>query len=97
MLRTRAPVLRFHEAWTRSDGVFDVLAATGRDCAGALQLLPPGAAPDGCNRVGAAPLKDTDVEPILAGVTSDAALGQSQGDDLRSSIAGAQRCRRKQR
>jgi serine/threonine-protein kinase HipA len=74
----------------RSDDAFDLLAAIGRDCVGAVQLLPPGAEPLGWNRVDAEPLKDRDVEAILASVTSDAPLGQGDEDDLRISIAGAQ-------
>jgi serine/threonine-protein kinase HipA len=78
---------RFH---ARSDDAFDLLAAIGRDCVGAVQLLPPGLAPDGWDRIEAEPLKDADVERILGAVTSDAPLGQDEGDDLRISIAGAQ-------
>ena len=78
---------RFH---ARSDAAFDLLTAIGRDCVGAVQLLPPGVAPDGWNRVEAEPLKDADVERILVCVTSDAPLGQGERDDLRISIAGAQ-------
>jgi serine/threonine-protein kinase HipA len=78
---------RFH---ARSDEAFDLLSAIGRDCVGAVQLLPPGAAPDGWNRIEADPLKDAEVERILGSVTSDAPLGQGEGDDLRISIAGAQ-------
>lgn len=78
---------RFH---ARSDQAFDLLAAIGRDCVGAVQLLPPGTGPDGWNRVEAEPLKDADVERILTAVTSDAPLGQSEADDLRICIAGAQ-------
>ncbi|MBU6259782.1 MAG: type II toxin-antitoxin system HipA family toxin [Burkholderiales bacterium] len=78
---------RFH---VRSDAAFDLLAAIGRDCVGAVQLLPSGATPDGWNRIEAEPLKDADVERILQGVTSDAPLGPGMGDELRISIAGAQ-------
>lgn len=74
----------------RSGDTFDLLAAIGRDCAGAVQLLPPGADPEGWNRVDAEVLKDADVDRILASVTSDAPLGQRTDDDLRISIAGAQ-------
>ncbi|WP_428422143.1 type II toxin-antitoxin system HipA family toxin [Methylibium sp.] len=74
----------------RSDDPFDLLRAIGRDCVGAVQLLPPGAEPEGWNRVEAEPLKDADVDRILAAVTSDAPLGQRGEDDLRISIAGAQ-------
>jgi serine/threonine-protein kinase HipA len=78
---------RFH---ARSDDPFDLLSAIGRDCVGAVQLLPPGAEPQGWNRVEAEPLKEADVDKILASVTSDAPLGQHDEDDLRISIAGAQ-------
>ena len=138
-LRTGTPVLRYHEAWVRSDEgralslslpftaglehrgdavahyfenllpdsadirrrlrrrfqarsgeAFDLLAAIGRDCVGAVQLLPPHAGPEGWNRIDAEPLKDSDVEAILASVTSEAPLGQDAGEDFRISIAGAQ-------
>jgi serine/threonine-protein kinase HipA len=78
---------RFH---ARSSDAFDLLTAIGRDCAGAVQLLPPGQEPQGWNRIDAEPLKDHEVEAILASVTSDAPLGPGEGQDLRISIAGAQ-------
>ncbi|MFT3953811.1 MAG: type II toxin-antitoxin system HipA family toxin [Piscinibacter sp.] len=78
---------RFH---ARSDDAFDLLTAIGRDCVGAVQLLPHGAEPAGWNRIEAEPLKDRDVAAILASVTSDAPLGQREEDDFRISIAGAQ-------
>jgi serine/threonine-protein kinase HipA len=74
----------------RSDEAFDLLCAIGRDCVGAVQLLPPGMAPAGWNRIDAEPLKDRDVERILASVTSDAPLDPGEEDDFRMSIAGAQ-------
>jgi serine/threonine-protein kinase HipA len=78
---------RFH---ARSDDAFDLLWAIGRDCAGAVQLLPPDIAPNGWDRVEAEPLEDADVSQILASVTSEAPLGPRGEDDLRISIAGAQ-------
>jgi serine/threonine-protein kinase HipA len=78
---------RFH---ARSDEAFDLLTAIGRDCVGAVQLLPPGAEPDGWNRIDAEPLKDREVEAILASVTTEAPLGQGEDEDFRISIAGAQ-------
>ena len=74
----------------RSDDAFDLLTAIGRDCVGAVQLMPPGVDPDGWNRVDAERLTDADVDRILASVTSDEPLGQREEDDLRISIAGAQ-------
>ena len=60
----------------RSDDAFDLLTAIGRDCVGAVQLLPPGVEPTGWNRVDAEPLKDADVDRILASVTSDMPPGR---------------------
>ena len=74
----------------RSTEAFDLLAAIGRDCVGAVQLLPPGDRPDGWNRVEAEPLDEGQVGRTLAAVTSDAPLGLGEEDELRLSIAGAQ-------
>jgi serine/threonine-protein kinase HipA len=54
---------------TRSTDAFDLLSAIGRDCAGAVQLLPPGQSPDGWNRIEAKPLSPSDVEATLRQVT----------------------------
>lgn len=78
---------RFH---ARSTDAFDMLAAIGRDCVGAVQLLAPGVEPTGWNAIEAEPLSEADVERTLASVTSDAPLGQHDDEDLRLSIAGAQ-------
>lgn len=79
---------RFH---AKSDEAFDLLTAIGRDCVGAVQLLPPGARPAGWDRVEAEPLKDAEVEAILRSVTTEQPLGQAGNeDDFRISIAGAQ-------
>lgn len=77
---------------TKSLGPFDLLQAIGRDCVGAVQLMPEGTAPDGWNRIESEPLDEDQVERILNATTSDTPLGQRQGDedDFRISIAGAQ-------
>jgi serine/threonine-protein kinase HipA len=74
----------------RSVEAFDLLAAIGRDCVGAVQLLPPGDQPEGWNRIDAAPLDERQVERTLASVTSDAPLGLRDEQEPRLSIAGAQ-------
>lgn len=75
----------------RSAEAFDLLTAIGRDCVGAVQLLPPGEDPVGWNTIDAEPLDEAGVERILASVTSDAPLGQGDEEEgLRLSIAGAQ-------
>ena len=76
---------------TKSTQAFDLLAAIGRDCVGAVQILPEGAQPQDWNRVECEPLTESDVERILRTATTDAPLGQHQDDgDFRISIAGAQ-------
>ncbi|MDI1251276.1 MAG: type II toxin-antitoxin system HipA family toxin [Lacunisphaera sp.] len=76
---------------TDSTGAFDLLTAIGRDCVGAVQLLPEGAPPQGYDRVEAEPLDDAGVEQAIgAALTGGRVLGQADEDDFRISIAGAQ-------
>jgi len=75
-IRRRAQA-RFQVASTRA---FDLLAAIGRDCAGAVQLLPPEQEPCDFDRVEARPLSELEIGQRL----------RTQGDDLRLSLAGAQ-------
>lgn len=79
---------RFRTASTRAA---DLLAAIGRDCVGAVQLLPAGQLPDAFDRIDSDALTNTQVAQILRNVTSDPVLGQVlEDDDFRISIAGAQ-------
>ena len=79
---------RFH---TASTDAFDLLAEIGRDCVGALQILPEGVAPMGTQAVQFTPLTDTQVAQILRGITTPSAMGlDAVQDDFRISIAGAQ-------
>jgi serine/threonine-protein kinase HipA len=77
---------RFH---TDTRAAFDLLAAIGRDCVGAVQLLPPGESPADLHRTETQPLGDADVERELAGITLPRAPG-GDDDEFRISIAGAQ-------
>jgi len=74
---------------TASAGAADLLAAIGRDCAGAVQLLPAGTPPPKVDWIESEPLSDAKVERILRNVTSSD-LGDEGAEDLRISIAGAQ-------
>ena len=81
---------RYH---VRSAETFDLLEAIGRDCVGAVQLMPPGQTPIGWNRIESKLLKAQDVEAILRAVPTTAGplSAQSEDDeDFRISIAGAQ-------
>ena len=88
LIRRRAQT-RFQAA---STSAFDLLAAIGRDCAGAVQLLPPDQLPSGIDRIEARPLTDKDIGQRLRAVTAAPAPGSLdlEADALRLSIAGAQ-------
>ena len=76
---------------TPSAGTFDLLAAVGRDCVGAIQLLPLGSEPAGWDRIDAQPLDGAGVERLIdTAVAGQRALGQADEEDLRISLAGAQ-------
>jgi len=82
---------------TRSTQAFDLLEAIGRDCVGAVQLLPINQEPISWNRVEATRLNDAEMEQLLQAVPSSPPLGHHDGnhghehdDDFRISIAGAQ-------
>ncbi|KML55808.1 toxin HipA [Burkholderia cepacia] len=68
---------------------FDLLAALGRDCVGAVQLLAEDDAPTGLDRIDGTPLSDEDVARVLD-QASGVATGAEDDDDFRLSLAGAQ-------
>jgi serine/threonine-protein kinase HipA len=76
---------------TGSTHAFDLLVALGRDCVGAIQLLPPDEQPTDLYDISGTPLSDPQVAQLLRNATAAAPLGQyDSGADLRLSIAGAQ-------
>jgi serine/threonine-protein kinase HipA len=75
---------------TPSADTFDLLEAIGRDCVGALQLLPDGKAPEGVSTISATALDDSGVEQLLLGSFSEPIPAGASDDDFRISIAGAQ-------
>jgi len=76
---------------TRGTGPFDLLTALGRDCVGALQLLPEGEGPEDLRSIRGTPADTAHIARLLRETTSPSALGQHGDDaDLRLSIAGAQ-------
>ena len=68
---------------------FALLAEVGRDCVGAIQLLPEGDIPEGIRDIRCEPLSAGDVEKILDD-TLVAPMGQQDAGEFRISIAGAQ-------
>jgi len=75
---------------TASTAPFDLLAEIGRDCVGAVQLLPENKTPDTIRSIKAEPLDDAGVEAVLRSVTATPLLGQKEQDQFRISVAGAQ-------
>ena len=77
---------------TGSLSAFDLLAAAGRDCAGALQFLVEGATPGLSSDVQGVAFSDEDIERHLHEVVSPESTGLTRGDDddFRVTLAGAQ-------
>ena len=78
---------------TRSASPFALLEAIGRDCVGAVQLLPEGEEPDRWDTLDLQRLKTKEIEAILRAVpTASAPLlnGADGSGDFRISLAGAQ-------
>jgi serine/threonine-protein kinase HipA len=75
---------------TSSTDAFDLLTAIGRDCVGAVQILPHGEEPTGWDTIDAEPVDNEGVEKILRSVTNPALLDREEQDDFRISLAGAQ-------
>lgn len=77
---------------TGSIEAFDLLGAVGRDCVGALQLLPEGVEPEGLAQVDGIPVDEGAIERHLLEVVNPGQYGapQDPDGDFRISLAGAQ-------
>lgn len=74
---------------TASTGPLDLLSEVGRDCVGAIQLLPPGSARPDVRRIEGRVVTPTQIAQQLAAVRSPT-LGVQDKEDFRISLAGAQ-------
>lgn len=68
---------------------YSLLAAIGRDCVGALQILPEGADAPPAGEIDARPVSDAEIADILSRLSRNP-LGIRDDEDFRISIAGAQ-------
>ena len=76
---------------TSSTDTFDLLAAVGRDCVGAVQLLAPDIGPEGFDRIEATVLDEAGVaNAINSALAAGRILGLADDEGFRVSIAGAQ-------
>ncbi len=75
---------------TGADGTdaYSMLAAVGRDCAGALQFLPDGVDPGKAGEVKGRKISEHDIEGIIANLGTSP-LGAGADKEFRISIAGA--------
>ena len=74
-----------------SEDTFDLLAAIGRDCVGAVQLLPGDEPPTGFDRIEGEVMNDEAVAALLRSTVSNGQFAHQEKDrDFRISIAGAQ-------
>lgn len=74
-----------------STSAFDLLAAVGRDCAGAVQIVPADADPGDVRHLSSAAMDEAAVARHLRSITTSGPLGlQDDNDELRISLAGAQ-------
>jgi serine/threonine-protein kinase HipA len=75
---------------TQSVAAFDLLEAIGRDCVGAVQLLPDDGVPHGFDRIAGTPMSESQIAAHLRGMVAPPEPGQGGDDAFRISIAGAQ-------
>jgi serine/threonine-protein kinase HipA len=75
---------------TRTLEPFDLLEAVGRDCAGAVQILPEGEEPVGFDKIEGTRMTDAQIAAHLHGLVAPPLPGQDKDDEFRLSIAGAQ-------
>ncbi|HUF71889.1 MAG TPA: type II toxin-antitoxin system HipA family toxin [Gammaproteobacteria bacterium] len=68
---------------------YNLLAAIGRDCVGALQFLPDGDDPGKAGELKARPISNNEIADTLSNLAS-APLGMGEDKEFRISIAGAQ-------
>lgn len=80
-----------HRFGAESRNAFDLLEAIGRDCVGAVQLLPRDEEPTDVEKVKFEVLDEAGVERAIAATLSDGRiLGHEEENEFRISIAGAQ-------
>ncbi len=75
----------------RSTDAFNLLEQVGRDCVGALQVLPDGVVPTEVQSIQAQPLSESEVAQMLRAAVAPTPLNVGlDDDDFRISLAGAQ-------
>ncbi len=74
----------------RSSGSFDLLAEIGRDCVGAIQILPDDVPAPNVRTIDSEPITDRQVERLLTTMLTSPIGPADESEDFRISLAGAQ-------
>ena len=75
---------------TKSQDAFDLLEQIGRDCVGAVQLLPPDEMPRAWNQLQFDPLNTAQIAQLLRDTPGSQGFLDREREDYRISLAGAQ-------
>ena len=75
---------------TATSSAFDLLTEIGRDCVGAIQLLPEGSDPPDVRTIAAEPLSTVQISQQLSMMLRALPGNQDENEDFRISLAGAQ-------
>ena len=75
---------------TATSSAFDLLTEIGRDCVGAIQLLPESNDPPNVRAITAEPLSRSQISQQLSTMLRGLPGSQAEDDDFRISLAGAQ-------
>ena len=75
---------------TKSQDAFDLLEQIGRDCVGAVQLLPPDEMPRAWNQLQFDPLNTAQIAQLLRDTPNSQGFLDREREDYRISLAGAQ-------
>lgn len=73
-----------------SSSAFDLLAEIGRDCVGAIQLLPVDETPAQQGAIEGRKVSDHEIAEIIKGLTATGSGGRVSDEEFRISLAGAQ-------
>lgn len=73
-----------------SSSAFDLLTEIGRDCVGAIQLLPVDGRPAQQELIGGRKVSDREIAEILKGLTTIGSGGRLSDEEFRISLAGTQ-------
>ena len=74
----------------KTSSAFELLGKIGRDCVGAVQLLPADSPAPEVRRIDATPLTSKQIEKILDAAVTGKSIGAPDTDELRISMAGMQ-------